>query len=129
GLWGAGGTFTAALDVAAFSAVPPTGATGSSWTVGWTNRGVRYFVRARSPSLGDPSAPSADPSAPTVSYQWGTVGGPAGEVVAGSATGQVAGNRLLLSVPATDVGDPQPGTRLSDLTARSDVLTGGVPDG
>ncbi|MBV9097182.1 MAG: hypothetical protein JO079_03900, partial [Frankiaceae bacterium] len=123
------GTLTAALDVTGFSAVPPTGATGSSWTVRWTDKGVRYFLRARSPSAGDPSAPSSDPSAPTLAYQWGTVAGTYGEVVGGSATGHVTGNRLVMSVPATDVGDPQPGTRLTDLAAQTDVLTGGVTDG
>jgi len=97
--------------------------------VSWAERGVRYFVRARSPSVGDPTSPSADPSAPTVSYQWGTVNGASGEIVAGSGTGHVTGNTLVMSVPAAQVGDPQPGTRLYDLTARTDVLTGGAPDG
>lgn len=129
GIRAAGGTVTVALDVDAFSAVPPTGAGGSSWTVSWLDHGVRYFVRARSPSAGDPTAPSTDPSAPTLSYQWGTVAGTYGEVVAGSASGHVSGNTVVISVPATDVGDPQPGTTLSDLTAHTDVLTGGVPDG
>ena len=122
------GTLTAALDVTGFSAVPPVGATGSSWTVRWNDRGVRYFLRARSPSAGDPSAPSNDPSAPTLSYQWGTVAGTYGEVVAGSATGHVTGNTVVMSVPSTDVGDPQPGTKLTDFAAESDVLTGGVAD-
>ncbi len=129
GLQVAGGVLTAAVGVSAFSAVPPVGATGSAWTVTWVSRGVHYFLRARSPAVGDPTAPSADPSAPTVSYQWGTIGGPDGEVVAGSGSGHVAGNTLVLTVPAVDVGDPQPGTRLSELAARTDVLTGGVPDG
>ena len=129
GIQVAGGTLTAAVDVSAFTAVPPVGASGAGWTVNWTSRGVRYFIRARSPSAGDPTAPSTDPSAPTLSYQWGTAGGAGGEVVAGSATGRVSGNTVVLSVPAGDVGDPQPGTRLSDLAAHTEVLTGGVPDG
>ena len=123
------GTLTATLDVTAFSAVPPAGATGAGWAVTWGIRGVHYFLRARSPAVGDPTAPSADPSAPTVSYQWGTVDSASGEVAAGSATGHVSGNTVVMSVPSADVGDPQPGTRLSDLAAHADVLTGGVADG
>jgi hypothetical protein len=129
GLQIAGGSLTAAVDVASFGATPPAGATGTGWTVTWSARGVNYFLRARSPSVGDPTAVSNDPSAPTLSYQWGTVGGGNSEAVAGSATGHVSGNTVVMSVPAVDVGDPQPGTRLSDLAARTEVLTGGVADG
>lgn len=121
-------TLTMTMDVAGYSTVPPAGATGTAWTVSWRSRGVRYFARATSPSIGDPTSPSTDASAPTMSYRWGTVSGSGEEVPAGSATGHVSGNSIVMSVPATDVGSLDPGTLLTDLRAESRVLTGGVAD-
>lgn len=111
------------IGVKSFSTVPPAPATGMMWTGFWRSNGYSYWIQASTPAV-----QAATGSPPLVQYDWGIVTGSGALSPVGSATGHVDGNDIVMTVPARDVGDPQPGMLLYALHARTDVLVGATPE-